>query len=554
MMPNSVDPARPRESVSHPLRLLLRVHADAFRSGPGAYLQAVYWRVRGLRVRSRNRLAPMLGRSPAAYSLWISRNERPGSRERTSPLAERSLPFVPVVDCQHGEEGLEATLQSIKAAGASREVVLIGGTARPDAGRVERPAALADFAHERLLWFCPMLPGDRLSPDALGAYAGAAAGGPSPFLIYADDDLLDRDGKRSAPHFKPDWDPDLFAHHDFVSGACLVQVAAETLGRLPDVGWAGALVREALEAGAEPLHIPRVLHHRRQRPDPVIPAKPAELVTDRAPLVSVLIPTRDRIELLRTCVEGLKATNYPRMETIIIDNGSEEPSALAYLESLQAEGFKVLRIPGPFNFSALNNTAVEQAAGELLCFLNNDIEMVDPDWLALLVRQAVRPEIGAVGARLLYPDGSVQHAGVCIGIGGGAGHAHRFEASGDGSYFARSRLPQRVSAVTGACLVVARDKFLAVGGFDSVNFAVAFNDVDLCLKLNASGCQSFYEPRAILIHHESKSRGNDRDKVGRVRFARELEALKRKWHTDRFVDPHHNPNLSPFSEQFLVRL
>jgi GT2 family glycosyltransferase len=187
-----------------------------------------------------------------------------------------------------------------------------------------------------------------------------------------------------------------------------------------------------------------------------------------------------------------------------------------------------------------------------LCFLNNDIEMVDDAWLAFLVQQAQRPEIGAVGARLLYPDGTIQHAGVFTGIGGGAGHGHRFQHKDDPGYFDRARLPQQVSAVTAACLVVARDKFLAVGGFDETDFPVAFNDVDLCLKLNARGWQSFYEPRATLIHHESKSRGSDSAKGNRVRFAGELSALKSKWRTDVNPDPYHHPQLSPFSEQFLV--
>jgi GT2 family glycosyltransferase len=207
---------------------------------------------------------------------------------------------------------------------------------------------------------------------------------------------------------------------------------------------------------------------------------------------------------------------------------------------------------GAFNYSKLNNAAVRAAAGDFLCFLNNDVEMVDGDWLSLLVRQAVRSDMGAVGARLLYPDHTIQHAGVFTGIGGGAGHGHRFQREEESGYFERARLPQQVSAVTAACLVVAREKFLAVGGYDEADFPVAFNDVDLCLKLNARGWQSFYEPRAMLIHHESKSRGSDSARSNRVRFAGELAALKSKWRTDERVDPYHHPHLSRFSEQFLI--
>jgi GT2 family glycosyltransferase len=211
-------------------------------------------------------------------------------------------------------------------------------------------------------------------------------------------------------------------------------------------------------------------------------------------------------------------------------------------------------MPGPFNYSTLNNAAVEHATGELLCFLNNDVEIMDGDWLAVLAQHAVKPDIGAVGARLLYPDGSIQHAGVFTGIGGGAGHAHRYQKADTEGYFSRARLPQRVSAVTAACMVVEKRKFLAVGGFDEVRFPVAFNDVDLCMKLNSRGWQSFYEPRATLIHHESKTRGADRSKEKRARFARELATLKQVWGTDKACDPYHHPSLSPFCEEFLVRL
>lgn len=171
-----------------------------------------------------------------------------------------------------------------------------------------------------------------------------------------------------------------------------------------------------------------------------------------------------------------------------------------------------------------------------------------------MATQALRDEVGAVGAQLLYPDGRIQHAGVVIGVGNAAGHAHRFLRPEDGGYFRRHSLPQFIAAVTAACLVVRRDRFLAVGGLDESRFKVAFNDVDLCLRLNAKGWQSLYEPRAVLVHHESVSRGHDRDPVGAARFANELAALQHIWETDQIVDPFHHPNLSRASEQFVVAL
>jgi GT2 family glycosyltransferase len=394
--------------------------------------------------------------------------------------------------------------------------------------------------------------GDRLSSNALPTYTDAIGQWPDASLIYADDDLLSLSGERIDPHFKPDWNPELFEHHDYITGAAIIRVTRHALSDLPAERWAETLVRNTVARGGTPLHIQCILHHRRERPAPSIPKKPSKILPNPTPSVTAIIPTRNKIELLRACIEGVKRTAYPHVEILVVDNDSDDPKTLHYLEMLEAEGIKVLRIAGPFNFSALNNAAVADATGEMLCFLNNDVEIIDPDWLALLVREAVRPDIGAVGARLLYPDRSVQHAGVFTGIGGGAGHAHRYLRDDEPGYFYRAYLPQRVSAVTGACLVVARAKFLAVDGFDEESFPVAFNDVDLCLKLNSRGWQAFYEPRAVLIHHESKSRGSDSATANRARFAGELAALKRKWHTDEHRDPFHHPHLSPFCEQFLI--
>ncbi|WP_139150028.1 glycosyltransferase family 2 protein, partial [Sphingobium yanoikuyae] len=272
------------------------------------------------------------------------------------------------------------------------------------------------------------------------------------------------------------------------------------------------------------------------------------------PPLSVIVPTRNRVDLLRTCLDGVAAAHYPQANVIVMDNDSDDPETLAYLAALDPARHQVLRHSGAFNYSAINNRAAAQAQGRLLCLLNNDIEMTDPHWLAILATQALRPEVGAVGARLLYPDGRIQHAGVVIGVGNAAGHAHRFLRPDEEGYFHRHSLPQFTMAVTAACLVVERDKFMAVDGLNERDFAVAFNDVDFCLRLNKRGWQSLYEPRATLIHHESVSRGLDRDPVGAARFAGELAALKRLWQTDEIYDPYHHPALSRASEQFAVAL
>ena len=505
--------------------------------------------MRGLRLRSRNRISALAGRSSHAYDLWIARDE-PAAIAAQKRWKEPAI--LVVVDCQEGAGGLDDTLASIVQAGSAHEPILIGAAAAGEQACIEHASDLSPTIDPRGSWLCVISAGDRLARGALEIYSAAAADADRSCLIYSDDDLIGVDGSRSAPQFKPCWNPELFESHDYISGSAIVKADAMTVAALPKRHWASALIKTALNCPGKPIHLPVVLHHRRTRPAPKVPARPSQPLPDNPPSVTVIVPTRNHVQLLRTCIDGVRRTEYPAIETIVIDNGSDDPETIDFLQGLDTAGTRVLRIAGPFNYSALNNAAVAVAGGEVLCFLNNDIEMIAGDWLSIMVRQALRADIGAVGARLLYRDGTVQHAGVYTGIGGGAGHAHRYQDAEATGYFERARLPQRISAVTGACLVVAKEKFLAVGGFDEKNFPVAFNDVDLCLKLNARGWQSFYEPRATLIHHESKSRGSDSAKGNRARFADELAALKRIWATDIQRDPYHHPHLSPFCEQFLI--
>ena len=530
--------------------LSLRVHLDALRFDPPGYLQTVAWRIRGLRLRSRNRFAALAGRSPQAYRLWVVKHEPAIRLAYGSEETVAALPVLVAIDCTRGSEGIEDTLRSLEGLNP----VIVGSAPASGVRQVAAPAELASLMSADEGWLRILAPGDRLAEGALNVYGKAVLRAPGASLIYADDDLVGADGRRTSPHFKPAWNPELFERHDFISGAAVLKVRREELGRARAPTWSQDLVRLAIAAG-EPVHLPLVLHHRKSRPLPAprLTTAPSQ-APDPLPSISLIIPTRNQRQLLQTCIEGVQRTNYPGLNIVVVDNDSDEPDATAYLDSLKTAGIKVLRMPGPFNFSSLNNRAVQEVESELLCFLNNDVETIDADWLQPLVTHAVRPDIGAVGAKLLYPDRTIQHAGVVTGIGGGAGHAHRFQAEGAVGYFHRADLPQRVAAVTAACLVVDREKFLAVGGFDEALFPMAFNDVDLCLKLNERGWQSFYEPRSKLIHHESKSRGSDRATINRERFAGELAALKRKWRTDVECDPYHHPHLSPFCEQFYVAI
>lgn len=520
---------------------------------PAAYAKATWWRLCGKRVRARGQLSPLLGASPLAYRLWLCRQEAAVSVERAPAAARTPLapPITAVVDTAGGSEGLEATLQSLAVEGIP--AVIVGDIQSPHIPVVNSLAdAAANIDWRGEPWLLPMVTGDILACGAAQAYLAALAGSAAR-VAYADDDLIDPRGNRHSPHFKPDWNSELFRHHDYLSGAAIVRVEQSQLAALSGTAdWLRNWI-ELVSADGTPVHVRQILHHRRNRPQPRVPVRPGAVEGNR-PLVSVIIPTRDRANLLRTCLEGLSATNYPDLDVIIVDNGSTDPQALTFLDSLNAGRFRVMRHEGAFNFAAINNRAAQQARGEVLCLLNNDIEVLEPGWLSIMVQQAMRDDVGAVGAQLLYPDGRIQHAGVILGIGGAAAHAHRLLMPEEEGYFRRHQLPQHISAVTAACLVVRRDRFMAVGGFDEHNFAVAFNDVDLCLRLNQRGWQTFYEPRARLVHHESVSRGFDRDPAGARRFAGELNALKRKWGTDAMADPQHHPAFSRYSERFVVAL
>ncbi len=523
--------------------LNLRVHVDAFSMFPEAYLTAFKWRVLGKRVRAQGQFATLLCQSPRAYELWTLSEQHSVSPDNF----ETSETIIALVRSSDNSAELDATIRSLLASGI--EPFVVGGCAA---------TALKQFAGQLTerqgCWVMSLVAGDSISIGAAGHYQSMVTDLASTCtVIYSDDDSLDRNGRRTRPYFKPDWNRELQSHHDILTGACIVKASgADLVAAAQYADWDKALVAGAVERGSV-VHIPTVLHHRRSRPSAPMQIEPLK-IADHLPPVSVIIPTRNRADLLRTCITGLRATRYPDVEIIIANNGSDDPKTLAYLEELSAKGVTILDQPGPFNYSTINNNAVAAARGELLCLMNNDIEVLSPDWLAIMATQALRPEIGAVGAQLLYPDGRIQHAGVVIGVGNAAGHAHRFLRPEAEGYFRRHALPQYVSAVTAACLIVNKDRFLAVGGLDEKNFTVAFNDVDLCLRLNQRGWQSFYEPRAVLVHHESVSRGHDTDPLGAARFAGELAALQRIWRTNEIVDPYHHPMLSRASEQFAIEL
>lgn len=428
---------------------------------------------------------------------------------------------------------------------------------------------------------------DELRPHALLEMAEAIAADPALDLLYSDEDKIDEQGRRFDPYFKPDWDPELLLGQNYVCHLSVLRTArVREVGGFRE-GFEGSQDHDLILRFGEGLdprrvhHVPRVLYHWRAIPgstalerdakdyagdagrravaDHLARIAPGALVEPLAnhhlrvrwplpspsPRVSLVIPTRDRAGLLRTCIESiLGKTRYDDYDILVVNNGSTEADALSYLASLRGrDRVAVLDYDAPFNYSAINNWAVAQASGEVIGLVNNDIEVITPDWLEELVARAVRPGVGAVGPMLHYPDGRIQHAGVILGLGGIANHPYTGEPPGIGGHGGRLRVAQTMSAVTGACLVVRRDHYERIGGLDE-RLQVAFNDIDFCLRLRALGLRNVWTPFAELVHHESATRGRDEDGERRQRFLAEIAFMEARWGEALQRDPAYNPNLS----------
>ena len=359
---------------------------------------------------------------------------------------------------------------------------------------------------------------DELAEHALYLAAWEIEKDPDTALIYADEDEIDSQGNRSNPYFKPDWNPDLMLAHNYI----------------------GKFKIERRDRKQGPIrHIPAVLYHRRS---PVEPYHEPKFSVAGEPLVSIIIPTRNGLEFLRPCLESLAKTAYKHYEVIIIDNQSDDLKTLQYLKEISSE-VRVLSYPYPFNYAAMHNWVVPHAKGEYLCLLNNDIEVISPTWLEEMLALAQRPVTGAVGAKLLYSDDTVQHGGVILGLGGPAEHVNRGKQRDDAGYFGRNALLQNFSAVTAACMLVKKSKWEELGGMTE-ELSIGFNDIDFCLRLQEKGWLNTWAPQSLLYHHESKTRGHDTSQEKQHRAALEHTYMQWRWGQLIQRDPAYNPNLS----------
>ncbi len=437
---------------------------------------------------------------------------------------------------------------------------------------------------------------DELAEEALYENARLLNADPGTDMIYSDEDKIGEDGERHAPFFKPDWSPDTFLSHMYTCHLGVYRTALlREIGGFR-VGFEGSqdydLVLRLTEKTRRIRHIPKVLYHWRTIRGSTalthdsknyayrsglhaiqealdrrgeggraenVPNYPGQYLVryplENPPLVSILIPTRDNPARLEACLASVVTrTTYPRYEILILDNGSVQPetqAALARWQRSHPDRIRVLRLETPFNYSRLNNAGAREARGDLLLLLNDDVTVITPGWLGEMAGQASRRSIGAVGAVLLYPDDTIQHAGVLLGIVGPANHSHRHARADSPGYFGRLLIVANYAAVTGACLLVKRDLYLSAGGLDET-LAVAYNDLDFCLRLLRMGYFHVVLPQARLYHHESSSRGADQTGANQRRLQEEAEIVQERWGDLLRNDPFYNPNLTRRREDFTI--
>lgn len=439
---------------------------------------------------------------------------------------------------------------------------------------------------------------DALPEHALLFMAQAICELPDTKIFYSDEDKLNGRGERFDPHFKSDWNPDLFFSQNYVSHLgvyrrnLLQQIGGFRLG--VEGSQDQDLLLRCLPhvQDGQIVHIPRVLYHwRTVEGSTALASDEKSYTTDAgikalrdyftnlqagvevnkglvpntyrvrypipepAPLVSLLIPTRDRRSLTETAVRSiLEKSNYTNYEILILDNGSVESETLEFFSQIQKEDsrVKVLAYDYPFNYSAINNFGVRHAKGTIIGLVNNDIEVINSEWLTEMVSQCLRPEIGCVGAKLYYSNDTLQHAGVILSLGGVAGHSHKHFPRNHPGYFHRLSLVQTLSAVTAACLLIRKEIFEHVQGLDEENLHVAFNDVDFCLKVREAGYRNLWTPYAELYHYESISRGAEDSPEKIARFTREVNFMKNKWGKHLEIDPFYSQNLTKHREDFSI--
>lgn len=510
------------------------------------------------------------------YAEWFNVFQKPGPLPNSTPTLKAGLLL-------YGEGTVHDEAASLTSVQAQRWPAHALVKAEPN----RLPQAAHQLLTQGVDVIVPLHVGDRLAPHALDTLLPLLYGNGAPQWAYADHDCDGPNGKRTSPWLKPAWDINLFLGADIVTqgsaySARLVRLAL-ALNTHPPAGgihdFAAAMAAAVHLHELQVVHLPQVIYHQRYGA-PTTPADgpasperqaaiqwlantmapgarvmanplyPALLRTEwplpeHLPRVSLIVPTRDQYNLLYVCLEGLLTkTDYPNLEIIVVDNDSTDPKTLAYLRQLADRGVIVLSYPYPFNYSAINNYAVQFTTGSVIGLINNDIAITDPGWLKEMLAQLLQPGVGAVGAKLIWPNNMVQHGGVVVGINRLAAHAGNGLHKNDAGYLGLNQTVRAQSAVTAACLLLRESTYKRLGKLDETRFPVAFNDVDLCLRIRRSGELVVWSPFAELIHAESASRGKE-DSFSKVaRAQREQTDFARLWTQCDEADPYYHPCLS----------
>lgn len=527
------------------------------------------------------------------YLRNISRQQRLIERYSQSPI---EAPVLVVCVTVFNKEHLSKTLQSIQVlTGEFRKVVVYCPTnlVTKIKKSVTKMGFLAvnysfvinleaDLDEGTLASPCFIIhAGDQLNKDSIKVLVNNIEQDAQ--YAYVDCDFMDEDSQRYSPEFFPDWNPDLQLSTGYIqTGFWCFKLHKVTSLNLVDKDhsvisqWLSTQYLRGVIHNVQ--HIPLVIVHKTKEGSGIYKQIDNEFLSqlqhvadfqvsreeqvislnwklNTLPKISLVIPTKNAKSLVKACIESiLQKTTYSNYEILLIDNNSDDDASLAYFEELSKHPqITVIDYPFVFNYSAINNFAVKHATGDVIGLINNDIEVIEPDWLSMMVGHVMRPDIGCVGAKLLYPDKRVQHAGVVMGFGGGAGHAHKYFSSEDAGYLNRLVATQNFSAVTAACLLVHKNDYCAVGGLNETDLKVAFNDVDFCLRVLKLGRRNLYCAEAVLYHHESVSRGHEDTVEKKLRFESEVEYIQKHWHEYIRHDPSYNPNLTLRYENFTIK-
>ncbi len=494
------------------------------------------------------------------YQKWIEKNE-PGEaalselKQWCAQLNDPPLITFVLRNCSDAKL-LDRTIESLRAQYSEKWQLLVSGTNSAGSQTDSRIYFVQEIEipeNVKGKWLAPISGGDTLSPTALAEVLRTIIDNQDVDFIYTDHDLIDADGKRVDPFFKPEWSPEFVSHMPYTSRLSIYRVQlipTDSLFWIDEASWLKYFASRPVRA----IRIPKVLYHYSKKPEFTL--KPPTLRLQNPGSISILIPTHDQPEKLKCAVDSiLEKSTYTNYEIIIINNSSAQEQALSVFDELRKrDQIRIIDYPHPFNFSAINNFGVEQISSDYVVFLNDDTEVITPSWLEAMLEHAQKDQIGAVGAKLLYRDNTIQHGGILIGQPQIAVHAHRGFPKDSEGYQKRLVSVQNFSAVTAACMMIRRKLFLEVGGFDE-NLPLAYNDVDLCLKLLALGKRIVWTPYAELYHDESQTRGLEVSLEKQRRLSSETSYFLEGWKdVIEKGDPYYNPNLLLENGAFKIRL